>query len=73
MQIPKFFHEQELVEKTTMIFKAKENWRAKEAESKSISKSKSGDLRLNFTSRTHYHHEILTLKVQNYAIFTNSE
>ena len=33
----------------------------KEAKSKFISKSKSGDLKLNFTSIVHYHHKALEL------------
>ena len=43
------------------MLKTKQKWRAKEAKSKSIPKSKSGDLRLTVTGIIHYHHEALEL------------
>ena len=42
--------------------KSWQKWRAKEAKSKSIWKSKSVDLRLDFTSTIHYHHDLVIIK-----------
>ena len=39
----------------------KQKWRSKETKANSISKSKSGDLRRNYTNTIHYHHETLEL------------
>ena len=49
------------VAKDLQRLKTKQKWRAKEAKSKSISKSEYGDLRCNFTSTIHYQHETLEL------------
>ena len=42
-------------------FKTWQKWRVKKAKSKSLSNSKSGNVRCNLTSKIHNHHETLEL------------